>query len=336
MESVLGGLTGHLTKRAVLVVLAPALVFWLGAFAAWSWHGMAWWTWGPVALVPGYEAWFSARSAWFGSLVIWEKLGLLGALVAASVLLAELFVLDFLQMAEGYWPRWIAFVLRWKTNRKERRIIVARSRLTELREKYRGSPSDGRGLSPEESRELIKLEEWLTIRSSEHRPMPTKLGDILTGAEMRPMDKYGLHVLRCFPRLWLVMPETTRKELTSTREALDAGARVWMWSLVFCLWALWGIWALPVGLAVACLAYRAMVVAGMDYADLLESSFDLHHTALFQALRWPLPRNPLEEQATGTAVSRYLWYPDRSPEPTFVHDIERLSVPISHHQDDPE
>lgn len=312
MDSLLGGLSSQLTKRAALVFVLPPLVVWLAGVAALMWHDdVVWWGWGLISFVPGHDAWLLETRKWLVGLSLGERLGLLAAVVGASALLAELFVLTALQYTEGYWPEWLKILLSKSIAEKAAWVEQARQRCDDLRARYAT-------LAPEEVVELTILENRLTIRSSARRPMPTQLGDILAAAETRPADKYGLNVGLCFPRLWLVMPDSTRQELIATREALDIGARLWLWGVVLCVWGILLWWAFLVGFMVATLSYRAMLSAATSYADLLESAFDLHHTALFQALRWPLPANPVEERATGVEVTQYLWYADRQQTPTFT------------------
>jgi hypothetical protein len=42
------------------------------------------------------------------------------------------------------------------------------------------------------------------------------------------------------------------------------------------------------------------------FGDLIEAAYDLHRTLVYRQLRWPLPGNPAEEQATGAALTSYL------------------------------
>jgi hypothetical protein len=60
-----------------------------------------------------------------------------------------------------------------------------------------------------------------------------------------------------------------------------------------------------------------MLDAAVIYGDLVESTFDLHRTALYKSLRFPLPKNPTEERQIGRALTDYLWRGFTEPEPTF-------------------
>jgi hypothetical protein len=149
------------------------------------------------------------------------------------------------------------------------------------------------------------------------RLMPTQLGNILRAAERRSLEKYGLESVICFPRLWLLLPNEVKTELTEARARLNTMVRVWIWSLLFLLWSVWAWWTIPMGIISAFLAHQWMLNAAVIYGDLVESAFDLHRTALYKSLRFPLPKNPTEEQQTGRVLTDYLWRGFTDPEPNF-------------------
>jgi hypothetical protein len=138
-------------------------------------------------------------------------------------------------------------------------------------------------------------------------------------AESRPVGKYGLDAVVVWPHLWLVLPETTRQELGTARQALDSAARAFLWGLLFLAFTPWTPLAAPVGLAVAAAAlYRSVPAAARVFADLVEAAFDLHRTALYQHMRWPLPANPQHERAEGKQLTTYLWRGLDAPSPQFT------------------
>jgi hypothetical protein len=53
-------------------------------------------------------------------------------------------------------------------------------------------------------------------------------------------------------------------------------------------------------------------------ADLLETVFDLHRSALYKQLRWPLPCNPQEERASGLRLTEYVARGSDDPYPDFT------------------
>ncbi len=54
------------------------------------------------------------------------------------------------------------------------------------------------------------------------------------------------------------------------------------------------------------IAYSWALQAAKTYGKLLETAFDLYRPLLYQALRFPLPDDPLTEVAAGEHVTAYL------------------------------
>ena len=150
--------------------------------------------------------------------------------------------------------------------------------------------------------------------------MPTELGNILRAAELRPEAKYGLNAVVCWPHLWMLLPDHPRNDLQEARASLNTAARVWLWGLLFWVWAFFGFWtpwallALPIGFFTMLFAYRWSLSAARSYGDLLDAAFDLYRDELYKALRWPLPEDSESEKEMGKQLSEYLW---RGP----VHSI---------------
>ena len=94
--------------------------------------------------------------------------------------------------------------------------------------------------------------------------------------------------------------------------------RIWLWSMLFLVWSVWTLLAVPMGLFVALLAYRWALHASEIYGELLEASFDLHRTTLYESLRWPLPATPADEQKAGEELTAYLWRGSDRTAPVFT------------------
>jgi len=138
----------------------------------------------------------------------------------------------------------------------------------------------------------------------------------LRAVEMRPEQKYGLNIFKCWARLWLVLPDHAKKEVAIARENLDTIARIWLWSALFMMWTPLAWWALPVSIGMMFIAYRWMLHAASIYGQLVESCFDLYRHLLYKNLRFSLPDKPSEEIEKGKALTNYLWGSG---------DIEKLS-----------
>jgi hypothetical protein len=148
------------------------------------------------------------------------------------------------------------------------------------------------------------------------RRMPTRLGNILRAAETWPMDKYGIDAPKCWPRLWLVLPDTARKELADARSSLDQGAAIWLWGAAFIVWTPWAWWAALVAVTVPAGAYLWMLAAACVYGDLVESVFDVYRTALYEAAGYRMPSDHMLEYQAGRALTAYLWH--GTPPPSWL------------------
>jgi len=280
----------ELAKAWTARMLGPVFAFWGGGLLAYAY-----------------------RYGWDNVLKCWEgfstptQVALLAvalAVVGFSATVVQRFQDSILRLAEGYWPgpfRRLRFALaqRWegKLRRKE-------ERWQELAERCGGEPAK---LSPPEREEYAFLDaELMTFPVDRGRLMPTRLGNILRAAEEYPEVRYGLVAAVCWPRLWLLLPEEVKKELSEARGRLNSATRLLAWGLLFIVWTMWAWWAAPVGLAVAFIAYRGMLLSALVYGDLLRSSFDLYRFALYEQLNWPLPK-PQNEVTSGAKLTRFLF-----------------------------
>jgi len=77
--------------------------------------------------------------------------------------------------------------------------------------------------------------------------------------------------------------------------------------------------AIPVGLATTITALTVVLPGRAQVlGHLIEAAYDLHRTALYQRLRWPLPTSPAEEHAIGQQLTAYLWRGSNQNAPTFT------------------
>jgi hypothetical protein len=297
----LEGIGGGLADRWLATLFTPAFVFWLGGGAA----ALQKWGWQDV------ETQFIQLDEPLQIAVL--VLALLG--VAASGYVVQQFDFTILRLLEGYWPDWCRPLQKRLLKGQKRQFHQLDQQLQDLSRKGLAT------LSPDDRNAYIQADLDLSnfpVRSD--RLMPTRLGNILRAAEDRSGEKYGLDAVICWPRFWLVLPDGVKTELSEARNALNLTARLWLWSLLFCLWSpgfqVW--WPLALGIIAALFAHRWMLRAASVYGDLLEASFDLHRFKLYAALHWPLPQNPAEELPLGNALTAYLWHGSDQPHPQFT------------------
>jgi len=292
---VLESLGSKLAEGWIAQLLTPAFVFWAGGVAAWVWR-FGW---------AAFEQWVTAQVEVVQIILIAG--GLVG--LVASALVVRSLELSVLRLLEGYWPRWLRG--------------LRRGSLGGLIADYERTRWDWEILQTKTSRTFDDEEDLALLEAKLRRfPvaidqfLPTRLGNILR-AERRMSDKYGLEVVTCWPRLWLLLTDGERKELADTRTRLDLGARIWLWSVLFVVWSGLAWWAAPLGIVGTIASYRQLLGAAEAYGLLLESAFDVRRGALYAALRWPLPATPAEEEALGRALSAYLHRGSDRTSPTF-------------------
>lgn len=305
----LDGLSGKLAEQWSASLLTPAFVFWGGGvLMGIQHHG-----WG--------NAIGNALATSDANLQVIVVLIVGFLIVSTSAVVVQRFEFATIRFLEGYWPGWLAGLRRWAIAQKNKRLKDDDDRWQTLKQHQQSQE-----LTAEDEDALARLEQSLKrMPAKTKKLMPTRLGNILRAAELRPTIKYGLDAVVCWPHLWMLLPEQARADLNAARQTLDIGARAWLWSILFALvwtpfgllrganagltlhWSLGALWPLGVGALSALFAYRWMLDAASSYGDLVEAAFDLYRMSLYTALRWPLPTNSAEEKAMGRQLTQYLW-----------------------------
>jgi hypothetical protein len=295
IESIFRTVSGRASQRVFGAALVVT-IFLGAAVGAWCAHDGG-------ALVARSTRWLNSRSGLEQGLA--TAAALVGATLVSLIILAV--VPSVLRLLEGYWPAWLEPVRA----RLVRRATVAADRdIEEVQKLERDHRTD-----PRLDRRLRQLP------SIAERYMPTRLGNLVRAAQTRPIDKYGLDPVAIWPHLFLVMPETTQKEITAAANALERTVMAVFCSLLFVVLSPWVWWAAPLGIAVAALLQRTVVHgAARTQAELIEAAIDLHRLDLYRKLSWPLPANPAEERELGEQLVSYLRYGSDSTEPAFTSD----------------
>ncbi|WP_432026138.1 hypothetical protein [Streptomyces sp. 1222.5] len=105
---------------------------------------------------------------------------------------------------------------------------------------------------------------------------PTWMGDRLYAVDERVHDTYHLDLSAAWPRLWLLVPDAARAELSEARAGVGAGARLMGWGLLYLPLAVvwWPAAVLAAGVLIAA-RHRARLAVGVQ-ADLVEAAVDLY------------------------------------------------------------
>lgn len=306
LSSFWDGVGGKLADRWAAVA-TPALVFWLGGLLAYAYS----------------RGGLSTVTHWLDGLSTPAQVGVLGASllgVAASGVLVQRLTAPGLRFLEGYWPasfdRLRLRLIRRQVGRAGR-DDAAWQKLAPI--VLGGSEVPG----PAQLSAFARLDQRRRRRPEQaNLMMPTRVGNILRATELRPRDKYGLDAVVVWPRLWLVLPDSTRQELLSARAGLDGAVGATIWGVLFCVFSVWTPWCVLIGLVFATLAVTGWVPArAAGFGDLLEAAYDVHRLAVYQQLRWPLPRDPHHEHSQGERLTRYLWRGSDDDIPTFTPPV---------------
>ncbi|MEU3981078.1 hypothetical protein AB0F77_13315 [Streptomyces sp. NPDC026672] len=111
---------------------------------------------------------------------------------------------------------------------------------------------------------------------------PTWIGDRLRAPAVRTRLEYRLELPDAWPRLWLLLPDTTRGPLADARQRLDEAMRLGGWAVLYVL--LGAVWwpSAPAGVVAGLVAWRRGRERADEYAELVESAVDVHLPELFE------------------------------------------------------
>lgn len=279
----------ELGKRWLATIFVPAFMFWVGGLIIFINSRLSW------AALKEFETYFLALPAYA------QAMPLIGAFVVMLIsgALVRTFANHIIRFLEGYWPAWLGLIRKALVRMQRTRIQEQEQRWQELANK------DEEERTSEERSEFIGLDWRLkSVPESEHDLMPSRLGNILKASETRPRERYGIDPVICWPRLWLVLPDSVKKELGEARAQLDTAAQLVMWSILFAVWAIYWPWALLITAAATLLSYRMALQAAAVFGELVESTYDTHRHLLYQAARWPLPTTAEQEKVLGEKLTR--------------------------------
>jgi hypothetical protein len=286
-------------------ILGPSLVFWAGGILAWVYAGSGWSRLSEIA------------SRLHGQNAATKIAVLLGAVlvVAFSAIMVQRLTQPMLWLLEGYWPASLYPVTRLGRHRHRLRKSADDNAWQQLHCQRETSELTG-----QQHLHLARLEHRRRHRPIlDHELMPTRVGNILRASETRPYHRYGLAAVVVWPRLWLLLPELARQELTSARESLDESVAAVIWGLGFLAFTPLAWWAAPVGIVTATAAVAWWVPSRAEvFADLVEAAYDLYRNNLYQQLRWPLPATPADEHGSGQQLTKYLDRGSDKPDPEFT------------------
>lgn len=223
----------------------------------------------------------------------------LGTLVQRTTLAAE-------------WRIWPPPLRQWAharvTRRRTRWKATAESYRRQRTADARSLARDGRRADPAPRRAA-----HLAMRriATEEPDRPTWSGDRIHAVAVRLERDQHLDLSVLWPHLWLILPDTTRAEVTTAEQAVTRATTLGGWALLYAL--LTAVWwpAAPLAAVIALTARYRIRSATDTYAQLLEAAVRLHTTDL--AAQLGIDHTGPADRALGGAVTDRLR--NRAPTP---------------------
>ena len=178
----------------------------------------------------------------------------------------------------GQWSRLLGTVAEARTARRRARW----HRLVDERRTLEGASPNTR--TREQQNEIDTVADRLTRLAMAEPGRPTWMGDRIHAVESIAYHRYGLDLTYGWSRLWLVLPDPARAELTAAHSAFAAAVATGTWAVpYFLLTAVW--WpAVLVAAGIGLTGWARARAAVADFTTLSEAVLDLHGRTLAAAL----------------------------------------------------
>lgn len=134
---------------------------------------------------------------------------------------------------------------------------------------------------------------------------PTWMGDRVAAVEQVALNRYSLDLAFAWPRLWLVLPDPVRADISAAHGQFAATVVTFAWAIPYAVLTVWWWPAAVVALAVALTGWTRARSALAELTDLTEAAVDLHGRTLATSLGTSPPETtgPLS-QDEGRAITR--------------------------------
>lgn len=263
-------LAKKLAERWVALLVLPGILFVVGAVVGLHLrhaHALD-----PATAAAFVTARTTAITKWPGGA---QAALVVGLLIAASTtgLLVQGTAGATRRLFLGRWPA------RLLTRRRADRWTALLARRREL---VAAHPAETR--KPEQQREIDAVAAKMNAIALAAPGRPTWMGDRTHAVESVAQHRYGLDLTFAWPRLWLVLPDTARTEITAAHASFAAAVAVASWAWPLLVLGFWWWPATVIGLVVGATGRARARDAIGDLTSLTESALDLHGRALAEAL----------------------------------------------------
>lgn len=178
----------------------------------------------------------------------------------------------------GPWPRPFVSVAAARTARR-------RARWYRLVEERRALEAVSPATRTRERQDRIDAVAGRITRLAMAEPgRPTWMGDRIHAVESIAYHRYGLDLTYGWSRLWLVLPDSARTDLTAAHSAFAAAVATGTWAVPYLL--LTAVWwpAVLVAAGIGLTGWARARAAVADLTTLTEATLDLHGRTLAAAL----------------------------------------------------
>jgi hypothetical protein len=297
MTGFLSGLGTKLAERWVALLVLPGLIYVSALTAAWilgQRHAMAF---------PRLATWIDNVAARPASSNTGTILLVASAAISASAV-AGLLASALGQALEWSWHRperrWLSRLL---TRRRQSRWHTQEARFTRAltasvpHASRSGAPPQ---LPPTAAEALVHR----NAISFEFPAGPTWIGDRFRALTQRVHRAYALNLHAAWPGLWLLLPDQSRAEISTSRDAHTAAARLGGWATLYLLLGMAWWPALPAAAILAVTSWHRGRRTAAVLAELIEAAVDLYIRDL--ATQLGLAEKDQFSRQTGQAITDLL------------------------------
>lgn len=226
-----------------------------------------------------------------------------------------IFLKNVTQFYEGYWDNF--FGINTYSNMKKKYFLKRFARMHQF-------------LDIENNRDTQTAQNYFRSFYSDYPYnikdiMPTRLGNILKNSEVYSLDRYGLDSVLLFSRLYPLLPQTLRDNISEYKSVLDSMITISFLSITFSVISLLYMLIIHVsllflitvfisGLIIGYIAYLGAINAAYGYSDTIKSAYDLYRMKLLTTLGYKLPKSCDEEKIYWSKICQFLYYDSQNNE----------------------
>jgi hypothetical protein len=218
-------------------------------------------------------------------------------------------------LAPGWntWPRPLRQWARSRVAQRRARWTTAASRYRQqLDADARSLAVDGRRADPAPRRAAHQAMQRI---AAEEPDRPTWSGDRIHTVAVRLGRDHHLDLPVLWPHLWLILPETTRAEITAAEQALTRATTLGGWALLYVPLTAWWWPAAPLATALMLTARFRIRNTTDTYAQLMEAAARLHAADL--AAQLGIDHSGPADPALGDALMHQIHTRSPSSSPVF-------------------